>query len=71
MKLTYRCLRASDAAWLTEMENDPDAAKYALSVYQRTEHETGGFLKKELESHEGKNIVPEVDGEPAGNVGIW
>lgn len=71
MKLTYRCLLATDAEWLTEEGNDPEAAKYALSVYPRTEHETEEFVKKMLEDHEGKTIVAELDGEPAGNVGIW
>jgi RimJ/RimL family protein N-acetyltransferase len=71
MRLTYRCLLATDAGWLTEMGNDPEAARYALSVYPRTEYETEQFVKKELEDHEGKTIVAEVDGDPAGNVGVW
>jgi phosphoglycolate phosphatase-like HAD superfamily hydrolase len=57
MNLTFRCLLASDAAWLTEMGNDPEAAKYALSVYPRTEHETEQSVKKELEGQEGKTMI--------------
>lgn len=71
MSLKFRCLLASDAGWLTELGNDPEAAKYALSVYPRTEHETEEFIKKDLNDIESKNIVAELDGEPAGNVGIW
>jgi RimJ/RimL family protein N-acetyltransferase len=51
--------------------NDPEAAKYALSVYPRTEHETEEFVKRDLSDIESKNIVGELDGEPAGYVSMW
>lgn len=44
--LTFRCLLASDINWLTENANDPEAAKYAISIYPIAEHEVGEFLMK-------------------------
>jgi putative acetyltransferase len=70
MGLKFRSLLVEDAGWLSEAANDPDVAKYSLSVYPVTEHEIGDFLKKELEETESKHIVAELDGEPAGKVGI-
>jgi RimJ/RimL family protein N-acetyltransferase len=71
VKLQFRSLLLSDAGWLTEIVNDPDAAKYLLSVYPITQHDVAEFLKKDLESNEAKHIVAELDGEPAGTVSIW
>jgi len=71
MDLKFRSLLMDDAGWLTELANDPDAAKYSLSIYPRTEHEITEFLKKELEKGEGKHVVAELNGEPAGEVSIY
>ena len=60
-----------DARWLTEIANDPEAAKHALSIYPRTEHEVTEFLKKELEKGEGKHVVAEVNRETAGEVSVY
>lgn len=54
MKMKFRCLLSSDACWLTEMGNDPEAAKYAISIYPRTEHETEDSVKRELDDHEAR-----------------
>lgn len=70
MELKFRNLLAEDARWLTEVANDPEAAKYALSIYPRTEHEITEFLMEELKEGEGKHIVAELNGEPAGVVSI-
>lgn len=69
--LKFRCLLASDADWLTELENDPEAAKYAIYIYPLTEHEIEEFLKKDLETDKIKHIVAEWDGEPAGALSLW
>ncbi|HVP40557.1 MAG TPA: GNAT family N-acetyltransferase [Candidatus Krumholzibacteriaceae bacterium] len=69
--MRFRNLLLSDASWLTEVINDPDAAKYMLSVYPVTEHDVIEFLKKDLESNETKHVVAELDGEPAGSVSLW
>ena len=71
MRLKFRSLLVKDAGWLTEAANDPEVAKYSLSIYPRTEHEVGEFLRKELGAGEGKHIVAELDGEPAGEVSIY
>jgi RimJ/RimL family protein N-acetyltransferase len=71
MNIRFRNLLLSDASWITEVINDPEAAKYMLSVYPVTEHDVTEFLKKDLESNEGKYVVAELDGEPAGSVGLW
>jgi len=68
--LKFRSLLVDDAGWLTEAANDPDVAKYSVSVYPITEHEISEFLKKELEKNGSKCIVAELDGEPAGFVDI-
>jgi RimJ/RimL family protein N-acetyltransferase len=69
--LKFRCLMAGDVGWLTELENDPEVAKYAIFVYPLTEHETEEFLKKDLETDKVKHIVAEWDGEPAGVLSLW
>jgi RimJ/RimL family protein N-acetyltransferase len=71
LQLRFRNLLVSDADWLTEIVNDPEVAKYSLSVYFRTEHEVEEFVKKDLEDNETKHIVAELDGEPAGDASIW
>lgn len=71
VKLQFRSLLLSDAGWLTEIVNDPDAAKYLLSVYPITQYDVAEFLKKDLESNEAKHIVAELDSEPAVTVSIW
>ena len=71
MKLKFRTLLLSDSNWLTELANDPQAAKYLLSVYPITQHEVVEFLKKDLESNEGKLIAAESNGEPVGTVSLW
>jgi len=71
LKLKFRNLQASDIDWLAEDANDPEAAKYAVSIYPETEHEINEYLRKELEEGKSKNIVAELDGEPAGNVAVW
>ncbi|KPV65374.1 MAG: hypothetical protein AOA65_0236 [Candidatus Bathyarchaeota archaeon BA1] len=70
MKLRFRSLLAEDLGWLTEAANDPEVAKYSLSIYPRTEHEISEFLKKELEESGRKYLVAELDGEPAGYVNV-
>lgn len=69
--LKFRSLLVKDAGWLTEAANDPEVAKYSLSVYPRTEHEVCEFLKNELKASGGKHVVAELDGEPAGEVSIY
>jgi RimJ/RimL family protein N-acetyltransferase len=71
MVLTFRCLLASDLGWLAENANDPEVARYAISVYPITEHELGEFLKKDLEESSDRYIVAMVDDEPAGSVSLW
>jgi RimJ/RimL family protein N-acetyltransferase len=61
----------TDVNWLTELANDPEAAKYSLSIFPRTEHEVEESLKKELEDSESKYVVAECDGEPAGHACLW
>lgn len=71
VKIQFRNLLLSDAGWLTEVVNDPDAARYLLSVYPQTQHDVAEFLKKDMESNEARHIVAELDGEPAGMVSVW
>jgi RimJ/RimL family protein N-acetyltransferase len=71
LALTFRCLLASDADWLTENANDPEVARYAISVYPISEREVGEFLKKDLEESSEKYIVAVLDGEAAGFVSLW
>jgi len=68
LNLKFRCLLLSDAEWLTENANDPEAAKYALDVIPVTDHEIEEWLKKDLEEKSSKYIVAELNGEPAGFV---
>jgi RimJ/RimL family protein N-acetyltransferase len=58
----------SDAGWLTENANDPEAAKYAIDVFPVHEHEIEEWLKKDLEEKSSRFIVAELNGEPAGFV---
>lgn len=60
-----------DKDWLVETANDPEVAKYAISVYPITEHEIEVSLKKQLEEGKSKQIVAEVNGKPAGSVSVW
>jgi RimJ/RimL family protein N-acetyltransferase len=69
--LKYRGLALEDKDWLTEVVNDPEAAKYALSIYPRTEHEVEEFVKRDIEDAETRHIVAELDDEPAGSAGFW
>jgi len=69
--LKFRCLLASDVDWLTESANDPEVAKYSISVYPITEHEVGEWVKKDLDEGSSKYIVAEMDGEPAGELSLW
>jgi RimJ/RimL family protein N-acetyltransferase len=62
---------ASDVDWLTESANDPEVAKYAISVHPITQHEVGEFLKKDLEESYNKSIVAVFDEDPAGYVFMW
>lgn len=71
VKLQFRNLLLSDSGWLTRLVNDPEAAKYLLSVYPVTQHEVAESLKKDLESNEAKHIVAELDGDPVGMVSLW
>jgi len=71
LELKFRNLLLIDADWLTEIVNDPEVAKYSLSIYYRTEHEVEEFVKKDLEENETKHIIAEIDGEPAGDASIW
>jgi len=61
----------TDVRWLTEIANDPEAAKYALSIYPITEYQIGEQLKKELDDSESKYIVAEHNSEPSGHVSLW
>lgn len=70
-KLSFRTLGVEDVGWITEVVNDPEVAKYSLSIYPRTEHEVEDFLKKDLDDNESKHIVAEVDKKPAGAVDLW
>lgn len=60
-----------DAEWAVEVDNDPEVAKYKISVYPHTEYEVKETFKKQLEKGRAKHIVAEFDGEPAGSVSIW
>jgi RimJ/RimL family protein N-acetyltransferase len=66
LDLKFRCLLLSDAEWLTENANDPEAAKYALDIFPVTDHEIEEWLKKDLEEKSNKYVVAELNGEPAG-----
>jgi len=69
--LKFRCLLASDAEWATELENDPEVAKYAIFIYPLTEHEIEESTKKDLETDRVKHIIAELDGDPAGALSLW
>lgn len=69
--LKFRSLLLDDAEWAVEIDNDPEAAKYKISIYPRTEHEIRETIKQQLEEGKVKHIVAELDGEPAGSVGLW
>jgi ribosomal-protein-alanine N-acetyltransferase len=69
MEIDFRSLQVEDAIWIAEAENDPEAARY-WGDFPRTEHEIRERLKKRLESGREKAIVAELNGEPAGWVGI-
>jgi RimJ/RimL family protein N-acetyltransferase len=69
VRLKFRGLLIEDADWITEAENDPEAAKY-WEDFPRTEHEFRGRIKKKLEEAREKTIVAELDGEPAGSVSV-
>ena len=71
MKLKFRCLLLSDAEWLSENANDPEAAKYALDIFPVTDHEIEEWVKKDLEEKSSKYIVAELNDEPAGFVRLW
>ncbi|MEM2636939.1 MAG: GNAT family N-acetyltransferase [Candidatus Korarchaeota archaeon] len=59
----------NDISWLTEFHNDPESAKYFLTIYPQTEYAVSEDLKDGLK--EGKHIVAELNGEPAGMINIW
>ena len=67
--LKFRGLLIEDANWITEAENDPEAARY-WEDFPRTEHEIKGRIRKRLEEAREKTIVAELDGEPAGSVSV-
>lgn len=69
--IMFRCLLASDVDWLTESANDPEVAKYSISVYPISEHEVSEWVKKDLEESSSKYIVAELDGKPAGELSLW
>lgn len=69
-QLKFRSLSVEDADWIAEVENDPETAKYYISVYPRTEHEIREFVKKWLEDDREKQLVAELDGESAGCVSV-
>jgi len=71
VRLEFRSVQASDLDWLVEIDNDPETSRYGISIYPRTEHDIGEFLKKALEEAKSKEIVAVVDGEPAGSVEVW
>jgi RimJ/RimL family protein N-acetyltransferase len=68
LSLKFRCLLLSDAEWLTENANDPEAARYAIAIFPVTDHEIEEWLKKDLEEKSSKYIVAELNNEPAGFV---
>ncbi|MCJ7424304.1 GNAT family N-acetyltransferase [Candidatus Bathyarchaeota archaeon] len=68
LTLKFRCLLLSDARWLTENANDPQAAKYAIDVFPMAGHEIEEWLKRDFEEKSSRYIVAELDGEPAGFV---
>lgn len=70
-RLKFRGLVIEDKEWLVETANDPDVAKYAISICPITEHEIEVSLKEQLEKGKSKQIVAELNGKPAGNVNVW
>ena len=70
LALKFRCLLLSDAKWLTENANDPEAAKYAIDVFPVASHEIEEWLKKDLEEKSSRYIIAELEGEPAGFVRV-
>jgi len=66
--LKFRDILMEDAIWITEAENDPEAAKY-WEPFPRTEHELREKIKM-LEEAGEKTIVAELDGEPVGHVNV-
>jgi putative acetyltransferase len=69
LELKFRGLLIEDADWITETLNDPEAAKYWATI-PRTEHEVRERTKKLLEEAREKTIIAELNGEPAGSVGV-
>lgn len=68
--MRFRSLLVEDASWIGEAENDPEVAKYYISVYPRTEHEARELVKKQLQDSKAKHLVAEVEGQPAGCVTV-
>ena len=68
--LKFRSAEVEDAEWMTESVNDPEVAKYLITVYPCTEHEGKDYIKKRLEQEKHKWIIAEKDGEPAGSVTV-
>jgi RimJ/RimL family protein N-acetyltransferase len=67
--LKYRSLSIEDVWWITEIHNDPEAAKF-INDYPHTEHEIREALRKDVEGGREKHIVAELDGDPAGCVSV-
>jgi len=67
-ELKFRDILIEDATWITEAENDPEAAKY-WEPFPRTEHELREKIKM-LEEAGEKTIVAELDCEPVGHVNV-
>jgi len=68
--LKFRSAEVGDAEWMTESVNDPEVAKYLITVYPCTEHEGRDYIKERLEQEKHKWIIAEKDGEPAGSVTV-
>lgn len=70
LRLRFRSACIEDAKWMNEVANDPEAAKYLISVYPTTEHEDREILKKSLENGKSRMIIAELDEEAAGCVSV-
>lgn len=55
---------------MTEAVNTPDVAQYLLTVYPLTEHKVRKQLEETVKKDYEKCVVAEVDGDPAGYVGL-
>jgi len=70
MELQFRNLMLNDVEWMTEVVNDPEVAKYSLSIYPKTQHNVEERLIKNMEEKNAKHVVAEFENEPAGTASL-